>query len=132
MKKFFLFFMLVPTMAMAQNFAEVVRIEPRMVTVQEQQCQEILVQVPGNNGNAVGGVLGAIAGAAIGNQIGGGSGKDIATVVGGVVGYQAGRGEATAPTVERRVQCSFVPTQVQRGEVVTFKYKNRIFTQIFE
>ena len=124
--------MLIPTVAWAQNFAEVIRTEPRMITVQEQQCQEILVQVPGSSGNTAGGVLGAIAGAAIGNQIGGGSGRDIATVVGGVVGYQAGRGEPTAPTVERRVQCSFVPTQVQRGEVVTFRYKNRIFTQTFE
>lgn len=118
--------------AQAQQFAEVIRVEPRMITVQQQQCNEILVQVPGSSGNAAGGVLGAIAGAAIGNQVGGGSGKDIATVVGGVVGYQVGKGEATAPTVERRVQCNYVPTQIQRGEIVTFRYNNRVFSQTFE
>jgi uncharacterized protein YcfJ len=118
--------------AHAQQFAEVIRVEPRMITVQQQQCSEVSVQVPGSSGNAAGGVLGAIAGAAIGNQIGGGSGKDIATVVGGVVGYQVGRGEATAPTTERRVQCNYVPVQIQRGEIVTFRYNNRVFSQTFE
>jgi uncharacterized protein YcfJ len=123
---------LLPLSVMAQNYAEVVRVEPRMITIQQQQCQDVLVQVPGSSGNAAGSVLGAIAGAAIGNQIGGGSGKDIATVVGGIVGYQAGRGEPTAPTVERRVHCSYVPVSVQRGETVTFRYNGRLFTQTFE
>jgi uncharacterized protein YcfJ len=103
-----------------------------MVTIQQQQCQDVLVQIPGSSGNAAGGVLGAIAGAAIGNQIGGGSGKDIATVVGGIVGYQAGRSEPTAPTVERRVQCIYAPVNIQRGEIVTFRYNGRLFTQTFE
>ena len=123
---------LLPVSVLAQQFAEVVRVEPRMVTVQQQQCQDVLVQVPGSSGNAAGGVLGAIAGAAIGNQIGGGSGKDIATVVGGVVGYQVGRGEPTAPTTERRVQCTLAPVQIQRGEIITFRYRDRIFSQTFE
>jgi uncharacterized protein YcfJ len=118
--------------AQAQQFVEVVRVEPRLVTIQQQQCQDVLVQIPGSSGNAAGSVLGAIAGAAIGNQIGGGSGKDIATVVGGIVGYQAGRGEPVAPTVERRVQCTFAPVTIQRGETVTFRYNGRIFTQTFE
>jgi len=122
---------MVPALATAQ-YADVVRVEPRMIVVQQQQCQEVLVHVPGTSGNAAGGVLGALAGAAIGNQIGGGSGKEIATVVGGIVGYQAGRGEPTAPTTERRVQCAFVPVTVQRGETVTFRYNGRIFTHIFE
>jgi uncharacterized protein YcfJ len=123
---------LLPLSVMAQHYAEVVRVEPRMITIQQQQCQDVLVQIPGSSGNAAGSVLGAIAGAAIGNQIGGGSGKDIATVVGGIVGYQAGRGEPTAPTVERRVHCSYVPVAVQRGETVTFRYNGRLFTQTFE
>jgi uncharacterized protein YcfJ len=132
MKKFLAVLMFVPVAVVAQTSAEVVRIEPRMITLQQQQCQEVAVQVPGSSGNTAGGVLGAIAGAAIGNQIGGGSGRDIATVVGGVVGYQVGRGESTAPTVERRVQCTMMPVQVQRGEIVTFRYRDRIFTQTFE
>ena len=132
MKKLLTIFLLAPTLALAQQSAEVVRVEPRMVTTQQQQCQEVLVQVPGSQGNAAGGVLGAIAGAAIGNQVGGGSGKDIATVVGGVVGYQVGKGEAAAATTERRVQCTITPVQVQRGEIVTFRYNGRIFSQTFE
>jgi uncharacterized protein YcfJ len=113
-------------------YAEVVRVEPRMVTVHQQQCQDVYVERQGSAGNTAGGVLGAIAGAALGNQVGGGSGKDIATVVGGVVGYQVGKGPATAPTTERRVQCTQVPMQVQRGEIVTFRYNGRIFSQTFE
>jgi uncharacterized protein YcfJ len=132
MKKFLAASLLLPGLALAQPSAEVIRVEPRIVVTQQQQCQEVLVQVPGSSGNAAGGVLGAIAGAAIGNQIGGGSGRDIATVVGGVVGYQVGRGEATAPTTERRVQCSLVPVTVQQGEIVTFRYRGRTFTQTFE
>ena len=117
---------------MSQLSAEVIRVEPRMITTQQQQCQEVLVQVPGSSGNTAGGVLGAIAGAALGNQVGGGSGKDIATVVGGVVGYQVGRGEATAATTERKVQCVMTPVTVQQGEIVTFRYRGRIFSQTFE
>ena len=132
MKKFLAAILFVPAAVLAQQSAEVIRIEPNMIVMQQQQCQEVVVQVPGSSGNTAGGVLGAIAGAAIGNQIGGGSGRDIATVVGGVMGYQAGRGEPTAPTTERRVQCTLAPVQVQRGEIVTFRYRNRIFTQTFE
>jgi uncharacterized protein YcfJ len=132
MKKLIAAIALLPTLSLAQQSAEVVRVEPRMVTTQQQQCQEVLVQVPGSQGNAAGGVLGAIAGAAIGNQIGGGSGRDIATVVGGVVGYQVGKGEATPATTERRVQCVMAPVTVQQGEIVTFRYRGRTFSQTFE
>lgn len=109
----------------------VVSVQPRIVTVQEQQCQQVAVHKPGSSGNAAGGVLGALAGAAIGNQIGGGSGKDIATAAGAVLGYQMGRGEPQAPGVEYRTVCNLVPVTVQRGEIVTFNYRGRIFTQTF-
>jgi uncharacterized protein YcfJ len=132
MKKTIIALVFLPVTAFAQQYAEVVRVEPRMVTTQQQQCQEIFVQVPGSSGNQAGGVLGAIAGAAIGNQVGGGSGKDIATVVGGVVGYQVGKGESTAATTERRVQCTISPVTVQQGEIVTFRYRGRTFSQTFE
>jgi uncharacterized protein YcfJ len=132
MKKLLFVALFVPVVAMSQQYAEVVRVEPRMITIQQQQCQDVLVQVPGSSGNAAGGVLGALAGAAIGNQIGGGSGRDIATAAGAVIGYQAGRGEPAAPSVERRVQCHYVPVSVQRGETVTFRYNGRLFSQTFE
>lgn len=136
MKKFVLASVLltaaVTVSAQHRGYAEVVRVEPRLVTVNQQQCREVAVQRPATNGNAAGGVLGAIAGAALGNQIGGGSGRDIATVVGGVVGYQVGKGEAQPGGVEYRTECSMVPVTVQRGETVTFRYNGRIFTQTFE
>jgi uncharacterized protein YcfJ len=132
MKRLIVAVAFLPAVALAQQYAEVVRVEPRMVTTQQQQCQEVLVQVPGSQGNTAGGVLGAIAGAAIGNQIGGGSGRDIATVVGGVVGYQVGKGDPTPATTERRVQCVMAPVTVQQGEIVTFRYRGRTFSHTFE
>lgn len=132
MKKLLTAILFVPTMALAQQYAEVVRVEPRMVTTHEQQCQQIAVPRAATQGNAVGGVLGALAGAAIGNQIGGGSGRDIATAAGAVIGYQAGRGEPQPAGVEYRTVCEFRPVTQQRGETVTFSYRGRIFTQAFE
>lgn len=131
MKILFLFLSLFAIPVMAQE-VRIVNVQPRMVTVYQQQCQQVAVQRPASDGNAAGGVLGAIAGAAIGNQLGGGSGKDIATVVGGVVGYQVGKGDPQPGGLEYRTVCNSVPVTIQRGEVVTFSYKGRRFTQIFE
>ena len=132
MKHLLILLALVPTVALAQQYAEVVRVEPRLVTTHEQQCQQIAVQRPATQGNAAGGVLGALAGAAIGNQIGGGSGRDIATAAGAVIGYQAGRGDPQPAGVEYRTVCEFRPVTQQRGETVTFSYRGRIFSQVFE
>ena len=108
----------------------VIDVQPRFVTQQQRQCQQVAVQRSGNNEAA--GILGAIAGAAIGSQIGGGTGKDIATAVGGVVGYQVGKGDGTSDTVEYRTVCNMVPVTVQRGEIVTFMYKGRRFQHIVD
>jgi uncharacterized protein YcfJ len=134
MKKFFfvsgVFFSALS--AQAQQFAEVVSVQPRMVTTSEQVCEQVAVQKPATSGNVAGGVLGAIAGAAIGNQVGGGSGRDIATAAGAVIGHQIGRGEPQPSSVEYQNVCRFVPVTVQRGELVTFRYKGRTFTQAFD
>ena len=131
MKKLILTLSLIPTVVLASD-VYVVSVQPRYSTTFEKQCRQVYVEVPGSAANPAGGVLGAIAGAAIGNQIGGGSGKDIATVVGGVIGYQAGRGEDRAGSVQERTVCESVPVTVQKGETVTFSYKGRRFTQTFE
>ena len=131
MKKLLLASMLLTGTAYAQD-VYVVNVQPRMITQYQQQCQQVAVQRPASNGNTAGGVLGAIAGAALGNQVGGGSGKDIATVVGGVVGYQVGRGDPTPGGIDYQTVCNSVPVTVQRGEIVTFSYKGRRFTQTFE
>lgn len=110
------------------DVARVVYVQPKTVTVMQQQCRTVAVERPATNSNPAGGVLGAIAGAAIGNQLGGGTGKDIATVVGGVIGYQAGRGEDRPGGVEYRQVCENVPVTVQRGRTVTFEYQGQRFT----
>ena len=118
----------------AQNYhsVEIVRIDPRMVTTYHQQCREVAVQSAPTQGNAAGGVLGALAGAAIGNQIGGGSGRDIATAAGAVLGYQVGRGESQPGSIAYRTVCESVPVTQQRGETVTFRYRGRVFSQTFD
>ena len=120
--------------AWSQNYStvEIVRIEPRMVTTYQQQCREVAVQSAPTQGNAAGGVLGALAGAAIGNQIGGGSGRDIATAAGAVLGYQVGRGDPQSSGITYRTVCDSVPVTVQRGETVTFRYRGRLFSQTFD
>lgn len=121
--------------ALAQHYdhstVEIVRVEPRMVTTYQQQCREVAVQTAPTQGNNAGGVLGALAGAALGNQIGGGSGRDIATAAGAVIGYQVGRGDAQPGGVAHRTVCESVPVTVQRGETVTFRYRGRLFSQTF-
>lgn len=127
--------MLTTTAVYASDFdraARVVYVQPKMVTVMQQQCKTVAVTRPATTENAAGGVLGAIAGAAIGNQLGGGSGRDIATVVGGVVGYQVGKGDAQPGGVEYRQVCENVPVAVQRGETVTFEYRGRRFNVDFD
>lgn len=126
--------LLVTVTASAQSYSsvEIVRVEPRMVTVYQQQCREVAVQTAPTQGNAAGGVLGALAGAAIGNQIGGGSGRDIATAAGAVLGYQVGRGESQPGGIVYRTVCESVPVTQQRGETVTFRYRGRVFSQTFD
>jgi uncharacterized protein YcfJ len=131
MKKVLFSLMFVTSVAQAQE-VYVVNVQPRLVTVYQQQCQQVAVQRPATSGNDAGGVFGALAGAAIGNQIGGGSGRDIATAAGAVIGYQMGRGEPQPGSVSYKTVCNQVPVTVQRGETVTFDYRGRRFTQTFE
>jgi uncharacterized protein YcfJ len=130
MKKFLAAFLLVPGFALAQQFAEVIRVEPRMVTIQQQQCQEIVVR---SDNSGVGTVIGGVTGGVVGNQVGGGSGRDAATiagiVIGGMVGNRIGQDQANYST---RQQCTYIPVTVQQGEIVIFRYRDRIFSQEFK
>jgi uncharacterized protein YcfJ len=130
MKQFLSIFLLLPLLAFAQSSAEVIRVEPRMITVQQQQCQEVVVR---NDNSGVGTVIGGVAGGIIGNQVGKGSGNTAATIagamVGGVVGNRIGQDQATYST---RQQCTMTPVNVQQGEIVTFRYRGRIFSHTFE
>ena len=130
MKRFLAVFLLVPGLAVAQQSAEVVSVQPRMVTVQQQQCQEIVVR---NDNSGVGTVIGGVTGGIVGNQVGKGSGRDAATiagvVIGGMVGNRIGQDQTEYTT---RQQCTITPVQVQRGEIVTFRYRDRIFSHTFK
>ena len=134
MKKFYALVGLLLAVALPAKaeVARVINVQPKYVTYTEEQCRYVYVEKPATSENSAGGVLGAIAGAAIGNQIGGGSGKDIATVVGGVLGYQAGKGDSQPGGVEQRRVCEAVPVRVRQGEIVTFRYKGITFTHTFD
>jgi uncharacterized protein YcfJ len=129
MKKFLAIAALIAAPAFAQD-VYVVSIQPKFVTIQQQHCQQ--VQIRSDNSD-VGTVIGGVAGGIIGNQVGKGSGNTAATVagavVGGMVGNRIGQDQAEYTT---RYQCTLTPVQVQRGEIVTFNYKGRTFTQVFE
>ncbi|NDH32100.1 MAG: glycine zipper 2TM domain-containing protein, partial [Betaproteobacteria bacterium] len=78
-----------------------------------------------------GAVVGGVIGAALGNQIGRGDGKTVATAVGAVLGSQMGSQPAQATGYEIRNVCNNVPVQIQQGEIVTFEYRGRRFSQVF-
>ena len=111
----------------SQDVAVVVSKQPRYSTVYQQIC----TQVPVERRSQGGGAVGAILGAAIGNQIGDGRGRDIATAAGAVIGGQMGS-QNDGISVEMQTRCSQQPSQVITGEVVTFEYRGRRFTQVFQ
>ena len=117
--------------AQTLDAALVVARQPNFVTVLQQQCQQVQVPVQSNSSNVGGGVVGGVIGAALGNQIGRGDGKTVATAVGAVLGSQLGSQPAHATAYETRQICNNVPVQIQQGEVVTFEYRGRRFSQQF-
>lgn len=118
--------------AFANDFATVIGRRPNMVTVQQQSCstQEVLVNNNGNEGKVIGG----LAGAAIGSTIGGNHkdrlvGGVVGALVGGAIGNEVSKGPVES---QQRVVCRIVPTTVQQGELVTFQYMGRTFTQLIQ
>lgn len=122
---------LASSMAHATSTLELVSVQPRMVTTLQQACQSVAVHRPAQY-NQAGMILGTIAGAALGNQVGGGSGKAIATAAGAVLGGHYGRGEPMHGGVEYQNVCNSVPVTHQKGEIVTFRYNGKLFSQIVE
>ena len=109
----------------------VVGVQPRFVTVYQQQCSVHEVVNEGSNGSGT--TIGAVAGGLLGSTVGSNrndqlAGTVIGALVGGAIGNEVGRGPAR---VEQRQVCRSVPVQVQQGEIVTFKYRGRVFTQTF-
>ena len=101
--------------------------EPRMVTINQQMCSQQLVEHRDPTGSLVGGLIGGV----IGNQFGGGTGKVAATILGTVAGAGIGASNSTS-TISPRTVCTYMPTQVQQGEYVTFSYRGRAITYLFQ
>lgn len=123
---------LVAAGASAQEVGNVISSVPviQQVAVPRQVCsnQPVVVQ---QQPSGVGGVLGAIAGAAIGSQIGGGSGRGVATVLGTVGGAVLGNSvEGGNGYVQNVPQC-FTQTAYENRTVawnVTYEYAGRQHT----
>jgi len=124
-----LFLFLVWSSAAIAADVYVVNVQPRYITIQQQQCHQELVQ---QNNSAIGTVIGGVAGGIIGNQVGDGSGRTAATVagtiVGGMVGNRIGQDQKS---YQYQTVCNIIPVTVQQGEIVTFSYKGRQFIQSF-
>lgn len=125
----------VATNAFAQNMppqdvAYVVGVQPRMVTIQQQQCRQVTEQREDHS--TAGAIMGGIAGGILGNQVGKGSGKTVATAGGAVAGALAGNYLGQGGPAQTRTVCDMVPMQVQQGRIVTFNYQGRIFSQQFD
>lgn len=129
MRNLFFTMMFISTAALADE-VYVVSTQPRYVTTYQQQCEQ--VQVYKDNGN-VGTVIGGVAGGLVGSTIGKGSGNTAATIAGAVIGGSVGNSlGAEQGRMETKQVCRNIPITVQQGESVTFNYKGRTFTQIFQ
>lgn len=131
MKKVLIASILLSAGAVMAQEVYVMGVQPRFVTVQQQQCQVQEVMRDGNNG--AGTAIGAVAGGLLGSTVGGNRNDHLAgTVIGALVGGAIGNEMSREPArVEQRQVCRYVPVQVQQGEIVTFNYRGRVFTQTF-
>ncbi len=132
MKKYLLSLLLFPIATWAQSIdsAKVIRSEPRFVTMQQPQCQDVVLS---SNNAGSGAVVGAITGGILGHQVGDGRGRDIATVIGTIVGANVGeRIGQDQQNISSRRECRMIPITVQRGRLVTFDYQGQIFTVVLD
>lgn len=116
----------------AQEVGQVISSTPviQQVAVPRQICQNQPVMVQ-HQPSGVGGILGAIAGAAIGSQIGGGSGRGVATVLGTVGGAVVGNNmEGGGQHVQNMPQCTTQTSYENRTVAwnVTYEYAGRQYT----
>jgi uncharacterized protein YcfJ len=117
------------SLATAQD-VYVVNVQPRFVTVQQQQCHVQEFYRESNTGSST---IGAVAGGLLGSTLGSNrndqvAGTVIGALIGGAIGNEVGR---DSNRIEQRQVCRFTPVQIQQGEIVTFNYRGRMFTQTF-
>ena len=114
------------TSVFAQDVAEVISVTPRYVNRRVEICTTYQVVKESPNVN----ILGAIAGGLLGNQVGGGNGQTAAAALGAVIGSQVGTNKGSR--IVEEVRCEPQIENIQQGEMVTFRYKGRIFTQLID
>lgn len=131
MKQVFVCLMLAASSTVMAQDVYIMAVQPRFVTVQQQQCSVQEVVREGNNGSGT--AIGAVAGGLLGSTLGGNRNDHLAgTVIGALLGGAIGNEMSREPArVEQRQVCRYVPIQVQQGEIVTFNYRGRVFTQTF-
>jgi uncharacterized protein YcfJ len=117
-------------MVVAAQDIYVVNVQPRFITVQQQQCH---VQEFHRDSSSGSGTVGAVAGGLLGSTLGSNrndqlAGTVIGALIGGAIGNEVGREPAR---IEHRQVCRYIPAQIQQGEIVTFSYRGRVFTQTF-
>ena len=129
MKKLLTILLALPLVATAQD-VYVVNVQPRLITVQQQQCNMQEFHRENSSGS---GAVGAVAGGLLGSTLGSNRNDQLAgTVIGALIGGAIGNEVGREPTrIEQRQVCRYVPVQVQQGEIVTFSYRGRVFTQTF-
>jgi uncharacterized protein YcfJ len=122
--------LLISTVSVTAQDIYVVNIQPRFITVQQQQCH---VQEFHRDSNSGSGTIGAVAGGLLGGTLGSNRNDQVAgTVIGALIGGAIGNEVGREPTrIEQRQVCRYIPVQVQQGEIVTFSYRGRTFTQAF-
>ena len=131
MKKLFLaLLLLVPAVSVTAQDIYVVNVQPRFITVHQKQCH---VQEFHRESNTGSGSIGALAGGLLGSTLGSNrndqvAGTVIGALIGGAIGNEVGR---DSYRTEQRQVCRPIPVQIQQGEIVTFSYRGRVFTQTF-
>jgi outer membrane lipoprotein SlyB len=105
--------------------ATLISIEPRMVTINKEVCNQ---QYSVEQRSSVLPIMGGVVGGLVGSQVGG-TGRIAAILWGTVIGAGLTSAGTQAAAVPKTV-CTYIPTQVQQGEIATFVLRGKVYTQI--
>jgi len=106
--------------------ATLISIEPKMVTINKEVCNQ---QYSVEQRSSVLPIMGGVVGGLVANQVVGGTGRIAAILWGTVIGAGLTSAGTQAAAVPKTV-CTYIPTQVQQGEIATFVLRGKVYTQI--
>ena len=124
MKKLILILCMSAGFAVAQDQPQVISVEPKMGSRPIQVCSQQVVPVRTPSASIMGGLLGGV----VGSQIGSGDTRVASAVIGSMVGSNIGSTYSDT-RYEVRPICNTTYETYQLGEVITFMYKGRTYTQ---